>query len=297
MEASRKRASGKKTGKNKKSSLREGRLHPERGKIEKVDDGGGATACQHTETTTDREPRNENHGPIPPPTVPLRVLPMGPPGGVPLAGYTLRPHLGGTGVVMCDPSTGVPLMRSSGGVPLVGWSAGVPSGLQMVPPSIPPVIHMPTAIPLGHTPASPTVPPPPPPPAPVSAAQSEDQQERAASTGGPSVADVALQTSFTAEKTPHLVQEVSIIICVIGMYVSELRECLTECQAPRPPNLHLLRIYPNTPSKIIPLIFKNCVVLMTWNVIDCLDQVGLSTVPRFTCDTWMPLYRVETCDL
>ena len=241
MVASRKRASGKKTGKNKKPSLREGRLHPERGK---VGDDGSTAAYQHTtETTTDREPRNENRGPIPLPTVPLRVLPMGPPGGVSLVGYTLRPHPGGTGVVMCDPSTGVPIMTSSGGVPLVGLSAGVPSvpqGPQMVLRSIPPVIHMPTAIPLGHTSTSPTVPPPPATVAPVGGGQSEDQQEGADSTGGPSVADVGLQTSFTAENTPRLVQEVS-IVCVIGMYVSELKkQCLIECQAPRPPNLHLL---------------------------------------------------------
>ena len=215
MKASRKVAvaGGNKAEKTKKKSStrgkREGKLCQDRGKTkERVDEE------KEEETNTQTEQGEKTHVTLVPPTAPLRVLPMGPPGGVPLGGYTLGPHPGGAGVVVCDPSTGVPLVGfSSAGVPPAPGGVG---GAQIVLP-IPPCIQMPTAIPLGHTLGTPTAPPPPPPPVPVSATDQQDGEGEEDGTGGPSVADVGLQTSFTETpqpKTPQLVREVGIKTCL-----------------------------------------------------------------------------------
>ena len=209
-EVSRKNTSGNKAGKTQQKAVkakREAGVQHQKGKSKKdvVDDCNSSSSGHlHTETASHPEPREERREeakeavPPPPAGVPLRVLPVGQP-AIPPTGCRLWPHPGGTGVVVCDPSTGVPLVGS------------VPGGAQVLP--IPPCIHMPTAIPLRHTPASPSPTPAPPPTATALFSTAESEAHRPDTTARPSVADVGLQTSFSetsTNKPPQLIQEVSV---------------------------------------------------------------------------------------
>jgi hypothetical protein len=134
---------------------------------------------------------------------------------IPVAGYTL-PY----GMVVRDPSTGMPLLGSA-----LSNTATVP--LPTVVPPPPPCIHMPTAIPLGPPSTTPSQLRP----VTVNLAPSTEPLPHVHDAITPSrvsVADVCLQTSFSGNTFPHLVQEVLPVVN-ISTNTESLSKISTTC--------------------------------------------------------------------